>query len=90
MAEHGEEALPPEVVAALRRGRKLEAIRLLREQRGDLDLLEAKDKVESYLASHPELRPMRRPQEDAGLSRLLLITAAVFTIIAAWRWLRSG
>ena len=37
--------LPPEVVAALQRGQKIEAIKLMRELRG-LGLKEAKDAVE--------------------------------------------
>jgi hypothetical protein len=45
--------LPPEVMAALRQGHKVEAIKSLRESRG-LDLREAKAAVEAYLHAHPE------------------------------------
>jgi hypothetical protein len=46
--------LPPQVMAALQQGRKVEAIKRLRESRG-LDLQEAKAEVEAYLRAHPEL-----------------------------------
>ncbi|WPC04130.1 hypothetical protein SBP02_15295 [Pseudomonas benzenivorans] len=46
--------LPPSVMAALRRGRKIEAIKRLREACG-LDLREAKQEVEAFLQVHPEL-----------------------------------
>ena len=46
------EDLPPQVVAALERGQKIEAIKLLRELRG-IGLKEAKDVVDDYV---PERR----------------------------------
>ncbi|UTW08852.1 hypothetical protein [Pseudomonas benzenivorans] len=46
--------MPAEVVAALKEGHKIEAIKRLRESRG-LDLREAKAEVEAYLHDHPEL-----------------------------------
>lgn len=50
--------MPHEVVAALERGRKIEAIKLLRESRG-LGLKEAKEAVECYVQEHPHLRKSR-------------------------------
>lgn len=50
--------MPHEVVAALERGRKIEAIKLLRESRG-LGLKEAKEAVELYVREHPHLRRSR-------------------------------
>jgi ribosomal protein L7/L12 len=41
------QSLPPDVVDALQKGQKIEAIRLMREQTG-LGLKEAKDAVEGY------------------------------------------
>ena len=48
--------LPPEADAALRAGRKIEAIRLYREATGEC-LKESKDAVETYEAVFPELPP---------------------------------
>lgn len=46
MVEQGQD-LPPEVLAALQQGRKIEAIKLLRELKG-IGLKEAKDAVDSH------------------------------------------
>lgn len=46
--------MPHEVIEALERGRKIEAIKLLREGQG-LGLKEAKEAVECYLREHPHL-----------------------------------
>ena len=45
---------PDDVIIALARGRKIEAIKLLREQR-NIDLKSAKDTVESYQKQYPEI-----------------------------------
>ncbi|NQD91531.1 50S ribosomal protein L7/L12 [Pseudomonas sp. CrR25] len=50
--------MPSDVVAALERGRKIEAIKLLRERRG-LGLKEAKEAVELYTREHPHLHGSR-------------------------------
>ena len=44
--------IPPEALAALHEGRKIEAIKRVREARG-VDLKEAKQRVEAYLRAHP-------------------------------------
>lgn len=46
--------MPTQVVAALEKGRKIEAIKQLRETRG-LGLQQAKAEVDAYLHAHPEL-----------------------------------
>lgn len=46
--------LPPEAIAALEQGRKIEAIKIVRAGRG-LDLKASKEVVESYARSRPEL-----------------------------------
>ena len=50
--------LSPDVVKALRAGRKIEAIKMLRMQRG-LDLAQAKAQVDLYIAEHPQHFPGR-------------------------------
>ena len=54
MAEHSE-ALPPEAIAALQRGNKIEAIKLVREA-SKLDLKDAKDRVDAYVNNDPVLQ----------------------------------
>ncbi len=49
------EELPLDVVEAIRQGRKVEAIKLLREHRG-IALKEAKDAVEAFMGDHAETR----------------------------------
>ena len=50
--------LPPEVVSAIESGRRIEAVKLLRESRG-LGLAEAKEAVDAYARSReaPEAAP---------------------------------
>jgi hypothetical protein len=54
--------MPHEVIRALERGRKIEAIELLRDNQG-LSLKEAKEAVECYVLEHPQLR---RPRNTLG------------------------
>lgn len=51
--DHG---LPSDVVSAIHAGRKIDAIKLLRESSG-LGLKEAKDEVDAYLRKHPSIQP---------------------------------
>lgn len=44
--------IPPEALAALHEGRKIEAIKRVREAHG-VDLKKAKQRVEAYLSAHP-------------------------------------
>ena len=54
MADHSE-PLPPEAIDALQRGKKIEAIKLVREA-FKLDLKDAKDRVDAYVENDPALR----------------------------------
>lgn len=54
--------LPSEVVAAIEDGRKIDAIKMLREAKG-LGLKEAKHEVDAYLRAHPSVR---QPRSGAG------------------------
>ncbi|HTS52488.1 MAG TPA: ribosomal protein L7/L12 [Burkholderiales bacterium] len=48
-------ALSAAALSALQRGNKIEAIKLVRQERG-IGLKEAKDRVEAYLQAHPSLQ----------------------------------
>jgi hypothetical protein len=47
--------IPPDAVAALHRGNKIEAIKLVREEQG-IGLKEAKDRVEQFLRTEPAVQ----------------------------------
>lgn len=80
----GEDSLPPEAVEALRSGRKLEAIKLLRKRRG-VGLREAKEAVEAYARSDPHLEAKRGTVSASGVGRLLLLAVAIGLAYLAYR-----
>ena len=81
---------PPEVIDAIREGRKIEAIKLLREAKG-LGLANAKVLVDRASSKHAERRPSHTMVESHGhmapLLKALLIVALVF---AVYRFFLSG
>lgn len=74
-----ERELSPDVVQALQAGRKIEAIKMLRAQRG-LDLAEAREQVDLYLAEHPQ---HHRGRQHSEMNLIPLLVAAAIAI-AAW------
>jgi hypothetical protein len=75
--------LPPAVVAALRRGDKIEAIRLLRQATG-VGLKEAKDTVESFQSENPGQLGQRSPGQvpKSSVSIWLIAALAALAILA--------
>ncbi len=67
--------LPPLAVRALMKGQKIEAIKLMREERG-VELTEAKEVVEEYIRSDPliqiELKHVQRNSSGFGWILLLI------------------
>jgi hypothetical protein len=57
--------LPPEAVAALNAGRRIDAIRIVRERQG-IDLEEARELVDGYVAVHPEIGVQLEQQRALG------------------------
>lgn len=79
--------LPPSVVEALQQGRKIEAIKILRRERG-LELKQAKDAVDAFAEAQPSLtRSARTPRSDSGMGRVLLVAALIAVVIIAYRLL---
>ena len=65
---HGQSGeLPATAIEALTKGRKIEAIKIVRQETG-VGLKEAKDAVDAYVAARPELVSQR--QEASGSSKL--------------------
>ncbi|MEX5213937.1 MAG: hypothetical protein NW703_07200 [Nitrospiraceae bacterium] len=71
--------LPLPVVAALRRGEKIEAIKLLREDR-QVGLKEAKDEVDRYLQANPALLQQMQAKQAATLQRFQLLVLVLIGI----------
>lgn len=81
--------LPPTAVEALRRGNKIEAIKIVRLE-GKLDLKDAKDLVDDFVRRDPVLhRSMQQAQSEAqrGLMGWL---AVLFAIGVAAYYLLAG
>jgi hypothetical protein len=69
--------LPPAAVEALTRGRKIEAIRIVRQE-WHIDLKGAKDAVDRYVEARPDLASQIQGASK-GTKRLLLFVL-VFTV----------
>ena len=72
------------VIAALQRGNKIEAIKLLRQERG-IGLKEAKDAVEQYVKADPVLQSrMAAAQADAMrvFLRWIVLLLIALTVIS--------
>ena len=72
-------ALPQTAIAALEQGRTIEAIKIVRLERG-LGLKESKDQVDAYLKGRPDLqRRLEAAQAEArqGFVRWLIIFLAL-------------
>ena len=76
-----ERELPAEVVAAIRANRKIEAIKLLRAERG-VGLKEAKEAVEAYAAGLPPGHGLQLREEGTGgrLVWIILLCAVAFAV----------
>jgi hypothetical protein len=79
--------LPAPVVSALTQGRKIEAIKLLREAHG-IGLKEAKDTVEAYAQSRPEVGAKLDALNREGGTRVLQWTVALMALLIAAYWLK--
>ena len=77
--------LPPQVMHALKAGRKVEAIKRLRESRG-MGLAEAKDAVEAALLAdpHPIRTHRAAAKNDSGMGRLIVVFVVLGACVAAY------
>jgi hypothetical protein len=80
-------ALAANVIEAIRRGHKIEAIRLVRDQTG-MGLKEAKDAVDAYERTHPKSAPQSPGEEPAGGSGIWWIVALGVVAAALYYLLR--
>jgi hypothetical protein len=81
--------MPPEVIAALLRGQKIEAIKHLRMTRG-FGLQEAKEAVENYVATDPVLRARLGAAQEQSRRGCLTYVGVIFALaVAVYMFLRS-
>ena len=86
--KQGNHALPKEVIEVMKSGRKIEAIKLLRNETG-LGLKEAKESVEAYLENHAAIKEAFNANKPSGLSQenslriiiLLIVLVVVYMVI---------
>ena len=76
-----EQELPPDVLVALSKNRKLEAIKRLRAY-GEFDLKEAKAVIDSHYKNNPNVYPPI--QKESGVGRLVLLVLFVAGACAAY------
>ena len=76
--------LPADVLAHIHANRKIEAIKLLRENR-DLDLKQAKDIIDTYIEKNPHLI-IRSPRSETGVGRFILILIIIATLYAIYQY----
>jgi len=77
--------LPPDVVDALRRGRKIDAIKLIRERQG-LDLKDAKALVERFVAANRAEPGLAAPGEGVGAGWIVTLIAIVAILYALYTY----
>jgi hypothetical protein len=80
--------LPPNVVSALSQGRKIEAIKLLRESSG-LGLKDAKETVEAYAESRPEVGTRLAAANREGAGTFLRWVALAVAAALTWFWFQG-
>jgi ribosomal protein L7/L12 len=76
--------LSSRAIAALHRGSKIEAIKIVRQER-NIGLKEAKDAVEQYLSSQPSLQTsLAAARKEAGRRALNWLVAIIALAILAY------
>lgn len=78
--------LSADVVAEIRANRKIQAIKLMREQRG-IGLKEAKEIVDDYMAQLPPGTVKQSQRADTGVRRMLLVAAGATLIYLLYSYL---
>lgn len=88
--EHKARELPAAAIAALTKGRKIEAVKILRSE-WNIDLKEAKDHVEQYLSGiNPSQGARKAPAVDTGTGRLLsFILLVIVVAIGYYMWTKA-
>jgi hypothetical protein len=80
--------LPPAALEALARGRRLEAVKIVRQAYG-VGLKEAKSRVDVYELGRPSAHPSA-PRGDGGLRRVALLLALAAAAVMLYGWLTGN
>ena len=80
-------ALAANVIDALHRGNKIEAVRLVRDQTG-MGLKEAKDAVDAYERTHPKTSNTSPGQVSGGGSGMRWLVAVIVAAVVGYYLLR--
>lgn len=76
--------LPQAVIKAISRNRKVEAIRLLREER-NIDLKDAKEEAVRFIGENPPLCGTKgAPKEEGALARFFLLIVLILRATAGY------
>lgn len=77
-------SLPAEVLAELRQGNKLAAIKRLRQLK-QIDLASAKHSIDTYLQLNPQAQPINQGIQAKAVSSLkwILLLLFIFSVVAA-------
>lgn len=73
--------LPPDVLDAIHSNRKIEAIKLLREDK-NLGLKEAKHIVDKYIRENPHLISHKNKSSGLSFSSLIFLVAVIVIVYA--------
>lgn len=82
MSQSPRESLPTEAQLAIQAGRRIEAVKIVREQRG-LGLKEAMELVDAAARTETGSLSKVNAREDSGLLRLLAVLVVIGGIAAA-------
>ena len=85
MQEISKSGLPSEVMQAIAAGRKIEAIKLLRESEG-IGLREAKAAVDALARGGNKMTHRAAPSDDTGMGRLALVCVVLGAVVAGYLW----
>ena len=90
MASDARHDVPTEVMEAIIAGRKIEAIKLLREQTG-MGLMEAKELVDSVGRAEAEFGDQHRAasRNDTGIGRFILVLLLLSVVVAGYLWMQG-
>ena len=84
-------SLPPAAIAALLAGHIIEAIKVVRQER-NIGLKEAKDAVDAYVRTQPELQKRTeamQAEQRQGCLRWIAVIAILVALTAYWFWTRG-
>ena len=82
-------SLPPAAIAALSNGKKIEAIKIVRQEWG-MGLKDAKDAVEAYIETQPALAAtMREASSNSQRGCVMALLVLVLLAAVAYYFLRA-